>query len=407
MTNVQKLDIKRSELDSKRSELRIALIADDNMSAADREAKTSELVAAEKEYKDTSSEWRTAAALQATEDAKTEPADHPKRSVEVREYVESGYYERPLTGAAAEYNKALGLSDEPGVVPIDVILPWMSDEHREDALTPAPSEITENQNAIQQPVRAPTILRELNIATPRVPVGQQNYPRLTTDPTAALVAEGTAQEATAAVFSVSALSPIRLTGAIAWSVEDAASFRGMSDAIQRALQAVVEQKLSDLALNGQASPEVTGLLDGETVANPSDVLTYKSIISQFAGHVDGIRASTMNDLRVLVGVKTWQALVSTTNTKSGAPVFDYLESKLGSLRVESRIAAPASNVQDMLIVRGRATGAVMPIWENARIIRDPYTLAHKGQVRLQIISLVNFAEVNDGKSYVRDKVKLA
>ena len=62
----------------------------------------------------------------------------------MREYVESGYYDRPLTGAAAEYNKALGLSDEPGVMPIEVILPWMGTEHREDALTAAPSEITEN-----------------------------------------------------------------------------------------------------------------------------------------------------------------------------------------------------------------------------------------------------------------------
>ena len=389
MTNIQKIQIRLSEIRSK--------LLENEISSDERDTLVSELV-------DKESEHRAEIALAETTPT---PADHPKRSVEAREYVESGYYDRPLTGAAAEYNKALGLSDEPGVVPIEVILPWMGTEHREDALTAAPSEITENQNAIQQPVRAPTILRELNISTPRVPVGQQNYPRLVTDPTAALVAEGTAQEATAAVFSVSALSPIRLTGAIAWSVEDAASFRGMSDAIQRALQAVVEQKLSDLALNGQASPEVIGLLDGETVSNPSDVLTYKSIVSQFAGHVDGIRASTMNDLRVLVGVKTWQALVSTTNTKTGAPVFDYLESKLGSLRVESRIAPPASSIQDMLIVRGRATGAVMPIWENARIIRDPYTLAHKGQVRLQIISLVNFSEVDDGAGYKRDKVKLA
>ena len=388
MTNIQKIQIRLSEIRSK--------LLENEISSDERDTLVSELV-------DKESEHRAEIALAETTPT---PDDHPKRSVEAREYVESGYYDRPLTGAAAEYNKSLGLSDEPGVMPIEVILPWMGTEHREDALTAAPSEITETQNTIQQPVRAPTILRELNISTPRVPVGQQNYPRLTTDPVATLVAEGTAQEATAAVFSVSALSPIRLTGAIAWSVEDAASFRGMSDAIQRALQAVVEQKLSDLALNGQASPEVIGLLGGETVANPSDVVTYKNIVSQFAGHVDGIRASTMNDLRVLVGVKTWQALVSTTNTKTGAPVFDYLESKLGSLRVESRIAAPASTIQDMLIVRGRATGAVMPIWENARIIRDPYTLAHKGQVRLQIISLVNFSEVDDGAGYKRDKVKL-
>ena len=389
MTKLQKIQIRLSEIRSK--------LLENEISSDERDTLVSELV-------DKESEHRAEIALAETTPT---PDDHPKRSVEVREYVESGYYDRPLTGAAAEYNKVLGLSDEPGVVPIDVILPWMSDEHRADALTPAPSEITENQNAIQQPVRAPTILRDLNIATPRVPVGQQNYPRLVTDPTAALVAEGTAQEATAAAFSVSALNPIRLSGAIAWSVEDAASFRGMSDAIQRALQSVVEEKMSDLALNGQASPKVTGLLDGETVDDPSDAFTYQSIISQFAGHVEGIRASTMNDLRVLVGVKMWQTLVATANSTSGALVSDYLESKLGSLRVESRIAAPASNIQDMLIVRGRATGAVMPIWENARIIRDPYTLASKGQVRLQIISLVNFAEVNDGKSYVRDKVKLA
>lgn len=394
MTKLQKIEIRLSEIRSK--------LASDNgdLDVGERDSLTAELI--EKE-----SEKRAEIALEANATPDDDKDDHPKRTVEIREYVESGYYDRPLTGAAKEWNTELGLSDEPGTTPIEAILPWMSEEHRADALTPAPTAITENQTAIQQPVRAPTILRELNIATPRVPVGQQNYPRLSTDPTAALVAEGTAQEATAAAFTVSSLTPIRLSGAIAWSVEDAASFRGMADAMQRALQDVIEQKMSDLALNGNSSPSVTGLLGGETVADPSDTLTYQNIISQFAGHVDGIRAASMNDLRVLIGVKTFEKLVATANSTSGSLVLDYLESKLGGLRVESRIAAPASDIQSMLVVRGRATGAVMPIWENARIIRDPYTLAAKGQVRLQVITLMNFAEVNDGASYKLDKVKLA
>ena len=165
--------------------------------------------------------------------------------------------------------------------------------------------------------------------------------------------------------------------------------------------------MSGLALNGQASPSITGLLDGETVTNPTTEVTYANAVEQFAGHIDGVRARGFNDLRVLIAKETLQTFVSTNHLTNGVSLHDYLSDKLGSMRVESRIAAPASNIQDMLIVLGRATGAVMPIWENARIVRDPYTLASKGQVRLQIISLVNFAEINDGASYVRDKVKLA
>ena len=392
MKNSTKLELRKSEI---RTEL-----LNDELTSDNRDTLVSEL-------RETESKWRAAVALEETETTSETPDDHPKRSVEIRAYVESGYYDRPLTGAAKEFNAEQGLSDEPGTVPIELILPWMAEEHRADLLTPAPAETTDNQGAIQQPVRAPSVLRDLNIAIPRVPVGTQSYPRLVTDRTAALVAEGTAQEATAAAFSVDSLSPIRLTGAIAWSVEDAASFRGMNDALQRALQSVVEEKMSDLALNGNTSPDVTGLLDGETVTEPTTAIAFGTGISQFAGHVDGIRARTMNDLRVFIGKKTFQTFVSTTNATSGAILQDYLEQKLGALRVESRIAAPASSIQDMLIVRGRATGAVMPVWENARIIRDPYTLASKGQVRLQVISLVNFAEVNDGQSYKRDKVKLS
>ena len=389
MTKLQKIQIRLSEI---RSEL-----MSDEIDSDKRDTLVNELIEKESEHR---------AEIALAETPTDTPDDHPKRSVEIREYVESGYYDRPLTGAAKEFNAELGMSDAPGTVPIEVILPWMADEHRADALTPAPSSTTKNDQAIQQPVRAPSLLRDLNVATPRVPVGVQSFPRLTTDPTAALVAEGDAQEATAAAFSVSALSPIRLTGAIAWSVEDAASFRGMNDALQRALQSVVEEKMSDLALNGQVSPAVTGLLGGETVSDPSAAIAYGTAISQFAGHVDGIRARTMKDLRVFIGVDTFRTFVSTLNSTSGAILQDYLEQKLGSLNVESRIAAAASDIQQMLIVRGRATGAVMPLW-SSRIIRDPYTLASKGQVRLQIITMTNFAEVNDGESYKLDKVKLA
>ena len=234
MTNAQKLALEKENISDEMDLVSGRLQADKYDSVEARDADTAT-------YRTLTSRRSAISSLKTAETPDAETLDgHPKRLVEMREYVESGYYDRPLSGAAKEFNSELGLNDDLGTVPIELILPWLADEHRLDVNTPAPSEITENQGSIQQPVRAPSLLRDLNIATPRVPVGQQSYPRLVTDPTVALVAEGDAQEATAAAFSVSALSPIRLTGAISWSVEDAASFRGMSDAIQTALQAVLE-----------------------------------------------------------------------------------------------------------------------------------------------------------------------
>ena len=117
MTNVQKLDIKRSELRSK-------LIADENMSAEDRESATKELL-------DTESRYQTAVALEATEAAKAEPVDHPKRiGRKCASMLSSGYYDRPLTRRTpASTTRPSRLSDElnKALKPIDADgeMPWM------------------------------------------------------------------------------------------------------------------------------------------------------------------------------------------------------------------------------------------------------------------------------------------
>lgn len=321
----------------------------------------------------------------------------------VGEYLAAALEGRSVQGAELELTQELDLADI-NVLPAALILP----ELRADANTPAPSTATQTQSEIGADVKAPSLLDYLRVRRETVPAGSRTWPILTTVTTAAPTAEGTAKDSTAGAFTVMELSPVRVPARYTFSVEDAATFRGMERALRRDLRALIDEELSDMALNGSGtSPQPTGVIAAKTApSTTTTVVTTATWASKVAGGVDGQYAEELSQVRGLVNVATYQKLSSLFQNAGGLNIAN-MAGDLGGLRASSLMPAAASDNADVLLIKTLGpVPAVMPIWSAISLIRDPYSGAASGDVAITATALVNFAVVR-AAAYVRETVHLA
>ena len=420
MTNAQKLDIKRSELDSKRSELRIALIADDNMSAADREAKTSELVAAEKEYKDTSSEWRTAAALEATEEAKLEPVENRMTDlvgrVELRNYLDAATRGISVTGAEAELNKELKL-DTDGEVPWAAISPV---EERTDDVSGAPTNVSRTAASPLARLFAPSVAAYAGIRIEQVGVGERTYPVLTGGTSADTLAKSSGStlntiEANVATWDTVEVSPVRASARYRWDVSQVARMGPtLENSLKSDLAEVIRTYLDFQAIQGTGvAPYVSGLLTGLTrpATNPSAIVKTDDFLAAATALIDGTTTFDERDVRLLVNAQTYKK-ISAAKASNGSYLVPALRERLNGIRVSSTMPdAPTSgnksNITENIAFSTRApSSVVMPVWSGVRLIRDNVSDAASGVVNLTAIWLYALAKVRTGQ-YAKWLAKVA
>ena len=394
MTNTQKLDIKRSEL-------RSALIADENMSAEDREAKTKELL-------DVESRYQTAVAIEATESAKTEPVESRMSDlidrVELRNYLDAASNGLAVKGGEAELNKELKL-DADGEVPWAAIAPI---EERADNVTNSPTNVSRTSASPLARIMAPSVSAYAGIRTVQVPVGERTYPILTGGTSADTMAKASGStlnkiEATAATWSTVEVSPVRATARYRWAVEDVARMGPTLENTLRAdLAAVVAAYLDAQALTygTGTAPYVNGLLHGLTRpgSNPSATVTTDDFLSAATALINGSSTFDERDVRLLVGSQSYKK-ISGEKTTGGEYLVPALRERLGGIRVSSKIAdAPTSGgksgIQDNLAFSTRAPASViMPVWSGVRLIRDNVSDAASGVVNLTAVWLYSLAKL--------------
>lgn len=405
MTEAQKLDIKRSEL-------RAALIADDNMSAEDREAKTQELL-------DVESKYQTAVALEATEAATHEPvegrvADLVGR-VELRNYLDAATRGVSVTGAEAELNKELKL-DSDGEVPWAAIAPV---EERADDVSNSPTNVSRTSASPLARIMAPSVASFVGIRTVQVPTGERTYPVLTGGTSADTLAKSTGStlntiEANAASWSTVEVSPVRATARYRWAVEDVARMGGALEASLRAdLAEVIRVYLDAQAILGTGTaPYVEGLITGLTAPNnPTAIVKADDIFTAATDRVDGLTAADERDVRILTGVQTYKK-ISGEKTTGGDYVLPKVRERIGGLRSTAQIPdAPkngnGANIQVGLAYSTRAPASiVLPVWSGVRLIRDGVSDAASGIVNLTAVWLYALAKVRESQ-YARLAFKVA
>ena len=297
---------------------------------------------------------------------------------EVGNIFEATIEHRTTDGREAELQAHYGLAAN--AVPLSMLI-----EHR--AVTPAPTNVGQTQSEIISGVFPMSCAAFLGVDMPTVGVGEAVFPVLTTNADVGTPAENAEQADTTGSFSADVLSPSRLQAAFFYSREDRARFRGMSEALRMNLS----DALSD-ALDRQILVGTNGLLTGTNLGNhnASAVTTYANYRAQFAyGRVDGKFASTVGDVRSVVGQSTYghaAGVFRSTNAGDRAALEDIMSVTAG-VKVSAHVTAAANNKQNAVIRLGSRRDMVAPIWEGVTLIPDEITKAAAGQIVVTAIML--------------------
>ena len=304
----------------------------------------------------------------------------------VSDVYEAAFSHGPMTGATAELQQHHGL--EANMVPLSLLVrSWPTDNELETrAVTPAPSNIGQNQHSIIPWVFPQSAASYVGIDMPTVDVGAAVFPVLTKQLDVRTPAENADADETTGTFSAEVLKPGRIQAAFFYSREDRAQFAGMDASLRENLS----MGLSD-GLDQQIIAGTDGLLNATILANHNvtAVTTFDLYMSGLVyERVDGRYANASGDIKLLVGSSTYAHAGSVyRNTSVDRTVLDRMMEVSGGVRVSAHVPAAASNRQNVLIRRGMNRDYVAPIWEGIAIIPDEITKAKQGQIVVTAIML--------------------
>lgn len=386
MTTAQRIRLRLSEVRSRLNEIS-GLEGDDFTDEVRSEAKSLQT-----EYRDL--ETRHQAAIVAEGEEVTAPAApdaEMRERIELRSRASLGAYlmaamrGRQVTGAEAELRDAAGIGDG---IPLELWdVPAPTEERAGDVTTGAPGTVGVNLDPIRPMVFANSIAPRLGIEMPRVKSGTYATATITTALTAAAKAKGGAAESTAAAFTVSTATPKRVSARMSLTLEDIAAVgqANFESVLRENLSLVLSDQLDKQALTGDGqAPNLTGILQRLTDpdAPAAGVAGFDTFLSTFAGGIDGLWASRMNEVAIVAGVDTYALSaksfrdVGTNNGHRGDIAFaDYAKAHTAGWWTNKRMPAKAAHIQQAILCRKGRTGlrtAVCPHW-NEVSIDDIYT----------------------------------
>ena len=398
MTRVQRINLKLSE---KRQAIGTMLDAPVEERSETWQA---DLDTAKNELKTLESELQAALLIEPepteTRDADTSEGREIRQLIEQSElsaYFNSVLGETALDGAERELRQALlGDDARENWAPLDLL------ETR--AVTPvAAAAVTEgNQQPIAGRVFARSVPGLLSIPMPTVAAGSAGYPHLASGTTFSNQQPSGEQAAVAGSFGGSELNPIRATASYEYRTEDEVKLVGVEDSLRRDLSAGLSNHFSDQVVNGNGTaPNVSGILNAVSATpgtDPNNADDFGEIAARFFGEVDGLTAYEQSDLRVIMAPDTYEHAVAVyRGNQSPVNAYENLRANLGLVSVSDHLPDAASDISLNIVHKASfpERNAVMPVWRNLAIIRDPFTLAQKGEVRLTVAAFWNFAILED------------
>ena len=370
MTPTQKIQVRMSETREKLNSM-TEIRVDDAAQMAQREKLSAELKAGEVELR---------AAIEADDAANT--TSETREWADVSSRFDLGVMftnvieHRASAGAIAEVQKERGLGAND--IPTTMLM-----EKR--AVTPAPADTGQTQNAIEGYVFANSVAAFLGIPSPVVPVGDTTFPVLTSDPAAGTPAENAEQGETTGAFTADVLTPGRIQASFFWSREDAARMAGMGDALREALQGGISDKLDKEIIQG-----TNGLLTGTVLAAharaaASDYAHY--VAELLYARVDGRYAADLADIRVVMGSDTFGNAATKFPTNGEENALARIRNDSSGVRVSAHVPGEASSKQNAIVRLGTRRDYVAPVWGAVTLIPDEITLAKKGQIQLTAVLL--------------------
>jgi len=318
-----------------------------------------------------------------------------------------GYAKTVLSGqgiqahsAEGELNDHLGITDPDGL-PLRMLAP-----NRFYATT------TDTDGAVDQRtwldrLFAETCAMHLGINFESVMPGTVGYPITTAGAAAAQRGRSEAASDAAWTVGVTELKPTRNTVRVVISDEDYFRLPGLEAALRRDMAMALTEGIDKAVFLGDSGANenradivglqgitaaATGLV--ESTLTQANKAKAPNTLALFANFIDGVHASSMGDLNVVATVGANTLWLSTVLT-GGEPVSlaEYLMRNGMSWKVRGGIeTATASGDFGAFISkrRGLMGASAAPVWENARLIRDIYSGASKGETALTLSTFWNF-----------------
>lgn len=254
------------------------------------------------------------------------------------------------------------------------------------AVTPAPSDVGQNQAPIIPGVFPMSVASFLGVNMPTVGVGEAVFPVLATNATVHTPAESADAGETTGSFTADVLSPSRLQASFFYSREDRARFKGMAEALRENLNMALGDALDKQVISG-----TNGLLTGTNLANNNvnAVTSFANYITNLVyGRIDGTYASVAGDIRIVAGAGTYAHAGNIyRNNNVDRTALDRLMEVSGGVRVSTHVPAVAGNKQNVIVRRGMRKDMCAPIWEGIQLIADEVTKAKSGEIVITAVML--------------------
>ena len=310
------------------------------------------------------------------------------------EYLLARMQGRLVQGPEAELTAAAETRD--GAIPLELWdTPETIERRQTDTVSGAPGTVGVNLDRIRPAVFANSIAPRLGIEMPRVMSGTYASATISTSLTATAEAKSGRADATAAAFTVTSVTPKRISARLAIAIEDVAAVgqANFESILRENLSLVLSDQLDDQAINGNGTaPNLTGIFERLTDPGaPTAVADFDAYAAAHAGGVDGLWSNTIKDVSIVVGPTTYQHASRTfqtaTNYKGELSAAAYAMTNAGGLWTNERMPDASSNVQQAILYRkgrsmmggaGAMRTAVCPHW-NEIGIDDIYSGSATGE----------------------------
>ena len=239
-----------------------------------------------------------------------------------------------------------------------------------------------------------------------VPTGQRQVPVLSTGATAEALAKGASVTEKTAAFAVTTLAPKRVSAAVRYAREDAATFEYMDDALRMNLRNAISDKMDAEVLTRATAPKGLLTFGADPTKNAATVSNVSHALSGIFTGVDGKYAAMASEIKLLLGTATYAELGSSIfDTGSGALASEKLGQVCGGVRVSANVPTKAGTGEDALIIKGMGRrNCVSAMWDSIEIVTDPYSDADKAEIVLTAIAMFDFA-ILDESGYTRLRFK--
>ena len=198
-------------------------------------------------------------------------------------------------------------------------------------------------------------------------------------------------------ISVTEIKPSRHAVHGIYSIEDDMRLPGMSDSIERDMRASIVDSVDLAIFNGDTGAnenvaDITGLRTagiGETTLSQTNKVMADNTLAVLLAYVDGQYAAGMSDLNIVTSVGTnvlWYGTIH-NSTVDNQTLAQFLMASGINWQARGGIDSNTANGDFGAYIglnRGIDGSAVAAVWDAGQLVRDPYTKADSGEVKLTL-----------------------